>query len=178
MRQTLSLASLIASAVLLLGAGAALAKDPPVGAGGWATVKLDPGVPKPTAGRAVAIGFTVLQRGTVPISQGAVIVEGTGPDGELLSFPARAQGSAGHWVVEMTLPKAGRWSWAVTMPDELPVTTQLQPLQVAAVAPAPTGGGSSLPILLLAVGALLLVAAGIALRGSLRTAGSRALGRS
>lgn len=178
MRQILSLASLIASAVLLLSAGAALAKVPPVGAGGWATVELDPGVPKPTAGGPVTIGFTLLQRGTAPISQGEVIVEATGPDGKLLSFPARAQGTAGHWVVELTLPKAGRWSWAVTMPDQLPVTTPVQPLQVAAVAPVPTSGGSALPILVLAFAALLLAAFGIALRGSLRTAASRALGRS
>lgn len=176
MRQRLSLATFIASTALLLGAGAALAKEPPVGAGGWATVTLDPGTPEPTAGQAVTVGFTLLQRGTAPVSQGDVIVEATNADGQLFSFPARAAGKAGHWVVEMTLPAAGTWDWVVTMPDELPVTTHLQPLQVARASSIPATGGSTLPILLV-VAAGLLVALAIVLRGGTRALASRALQR-
>lgn len=172
MRQRLSLAAIIASAAIALGAGAALAKEPPVGAGGWATVRVDPGPPTPAAGKAVTLGFTLLQRGEAPISQGEVVVNATGPDGQQLSFPARAQGTAGHWVVEMTLPTAGAWDWAVAMPDELPVLTQLAPLRVTAPTPPPATGGSPLPIVLAAAAALALALL-LVIRGGMRTVASR-----
>jgi hypothetical protein len=177
MRQRLSLAAIIASAAIALGAGAALAKEPPVGAGGWATVRLDPGTSAPTAGKAVTIGFTLLQRGEAPISQGEVVVNATGPDGQQLSFPARAQGTAGHWVVEMTLPSAGAWDWAVAMPDELPVLTHLASLRVAAPTPPPATGGSPLPIVLAAAAAVLALVLLLVMRGGMRTVAARALER-
>jgi hypothetical protein len=170
MRQRLSLASSIASAALLLSAGAALA-------GGWATVTLDPGTTEPTAGEPVTVGFTVLQHGKTPVGQGNVIVQATGPDGQVFAFPARPKGTAGHWVVEMTLPAAGSWEWAVTIPDQLQVETRLQPLQVAAASPIPAIGGTNLPIIL-AVGAGLVLATLFVLRGGVRTFASRALQRS
>jgi len=176
MRQRLSLAAIIASAAIALGAGAALAKEPPVGAGGWATVRLDPGTSAPAAGKAVTIGFTLLQGGATPISQGEVVVNATGPDGQQLSFPARAQGTAGHWVVEMTLPTAGAWEWAVAMPDELPVLTHLASLRVTAPAPPPASGGSPLRVVL-AAAALLAVVLLVVMRGSMRTVVFRALQR-
>jgi len=176
MRQRLSLAAIIASAAIALGAGAALAKEPPVGAGGWATVHLDPGTSAPAAGKAVTIGFTLLQRGAAPISQGEVLVNATGPDGQQLSFPARARGTAGHWVVEMTLPTAGAWEWAVAMPDELPVLTHLASLRVTAPAPPPASGGSPLPVVLAAAALLALVLL-VVMRGGMRTVASRALQR-
>jgi hypothetical protein len=177
MRQRLSIAALMASAAITLAAGAALAKEPPVGAGGWATVTLDPGASAPTAGKATTVGFTLLQRGDTPISQGAVIVQATGPDGQLLSFPARSEGKIGHWVVEMNLPSAGAWEWAVTMPDELPVLTRLPALTVTASAAAPAAtAGSTLPLILVLVAALA-VGLALVLRGGLRTVASRALQR-
>ena len=177
MRQRLSLAAIIASAAIALGAGAAVAKEPPVGAGGWATVRLDPGTSAPTAGKAATIGFTLLQRGEAPISQGEVVVNATGPDGQQLSFPARTQGTAGHWVVELTLPTAGAWAWAVAMPDELPVLTHLASLRVTAPTPPPATGGSPLPIVLPAAAALLALVLLLVMRGGMRTVASRALGR-
>jgi hypothetical protein len=177
MRQRLSLAAIIASAAIALGAGAALAKEPPVSAGGWATVRLDPGTSAPAAGKAVTIGFTLLQRGEAPISQGEVVVNATGPGGQQLSFPARAQGTAGHWVVEMTLPAAGTWDWAVAMPDELPVLTHLASLRVTAPTPPPATGGSPLPIVLAAAAALLAAILLVVMRGGMRTVVTRALGR-
>jgi hypothetical protein len=178
MRQRLSLAAFIASAAISLIAGAALAKEPPVGAGGWATVTLDPGASTPTAGKATKVGFTLLQRGEAPISQGEVIVEATGPDGQLLSFPARSEGKIGHWVVDMNLPAAGAWAWAVTMPDELPVLTHLPALTVAApaAAPATAAGGSTLPLILLVLAGLALGLL-LVLRSSVRMEASRALQR-
>jgi hypothetical protein len=176
MRQRLSLAAIIASAAITLGAGAALAKEPPVGAGGWATVTLDPGASIPTVGKAATLGFTLLQRGQAPISQGEVMVHATGPDGQQLSFPARAEGKAGHWVVEMSLPAPGAWQWAITTPDELPVLTHLAPLRVTAPTPPPAAGGSSLP-LILAMAAGLALALLLVLRGGMRTIASRAVQR-
>lgn len=169
MRQRLSLASLIASAALLLSAGAALA-------GGWATVTLDPRTSEPTAGETATVGFTLLQHGKTPVGQGNVIVNATGPDGQVLAFRARAEGQAGHWVVDMTLPAAGTWEWTVTMPNQLEVQTQLQPFQVASASSAPASGGSTLPIIL-AVAAGLVLALLLVLRGSMRTIASRALQR-
>ena len=177
MRQRLSLAAIIASAAIALGAGAALAKEPPVGAGGWATVRLDPGTSAPAPGKTVTIGFTLLQRGEAPISQGEVVVNATGPNGQQLSFAARAQGTGGHWVVEMTLPTAGAWEWAVAMPDELPVLTHLASLQVTAPTPPPATGGSPLPIVVAAAAVLLAVILLVVMRGGIRTVTSRALQR-
>jgi hypothetical protein len=177
MRQRLSIAALIASAAIALAAGAALAKEPPVGAGGWATVTLDPGASAPTAGKASTLGFTLLQRGVTPISQGAVVVEATGPNGQLLSFPARSEGTIGHWVVEMKLPSAGAWQWAVTMPDELPVLTHLPALTVTAPAEAPAAtAGSTLPLIMVLVAAFAVFLL-VVLRGGMRTDASRALQR-
>jgi hypothetical protein len=177
MRHRLSLAAIIASAAITLGAGAVLAKVPPVGAGGWATVIPDSGTHAPTAGKATTLGFTLLQRGEEPISQGEVIVEATGPDGRRLSFPARAQGTAGHWVVEMSLPTAGEWEWAITMPDELPVLTHLAALRVTAPAPPPAAGDPTLPIIL-ALAAGLALALLLGLRGGILRIASRAAQRS
>jgi hypothetical protein len=169
MRQRISLASAIASAALLLSAGAALA-------GGWATVTPDPGTVEPTAGETTTIGFTVLQHGKTPVGQGNVIVNATGPDGQVVAFRARAQGVAGHWVVDMNLPAAGSWEWSVTMPEQLEVSTHLDPLQVSSASPIPAVGGSTLPILL-AVAAGLVLALVLLLRGDIRTIASRALQR-
>jgi hypothetical protein len=169
MRQRLSLASFIASAALLLSAGAALA-------GGWATVTLDPGTTEPTAGEPVTVGFTVLQHGKTPVGQGNVIVEATGPDGQVFAFPARPEGKAGHWVVEMTLPAAGSWSWAVTIPEQLEVQTHFAPLQVSGASPIPAIGGALLPIIFGVAAGLALVTLFV-LRGGMRTFASRALQR-
>lgn len=169
MRQRLSLASFIASAALLLSAGAALA-------GGWATVIPDPGASEPVAGETTTIGFTVLQHGKTPVGQGNVIVNAIGPDGQVLAYRARAEGKAGHWVVEMTLPTSGSWEWSVTMPEQLEVQTSLDPLQVTAASTVPAAGGPILPIAL-AVSAGLLLAALFLLRGGMRTIASRALQR-
>jgi hypothetical protein len=177
MRQRLSLAALMGWAAITLAAGVALAKEPPVGTGGWATVTLDPGASMPTADKATIVGFTLLQRGEAPISQGEVIVEATGPDGQLLSFPARSEGKAGHWVVEMSLPTPGAWEWAVTMPDELPVLTHLAALKVTGPASVPPAAdGSPLPLILAVVGGLALTLL-LVLRGGMRTFASRAVQR-
>ena len=169
MRRQLSLASCIASAALMISAGAALA-------GGWATVTLDPGANEPTAGEPVTVGFTVLQHGKTPVGQGNVIVSATGPDGQVYAFPARPEGKPGHWVVEMTLPSAGTWSWAVTIPEQLEVETHLAPLQVARASPIPPVGGAILPIFLL-VAAGLVLGTLFVLRGRMRTFAGRALQR-
>ena len=169
MRQRLSLASSIASAALLLSAGAALA-------GGWATVTPDPGTIGPTAGETTTVGFTVLQHGKTPVGQGNVIVNASGPDGQVLAFRARPQGKAGHWVVDMMLPAAGTWEWSVTMPDQLEVSTHLEPLQVTTGSPSPVVGGSTLPIVVV-VAAALVLALVLLLRGGARSIASRALQR-
>lgn len=169
MRQRVTLASSIASAALLLSAGAAMA-------GGWATVTPDPATAGPVAGQTTTVGFTVLQHGRTPVGQGNVIVNAIGPDGQVLAYKARTEGKPGHWVVDVTLPTSGSWQWSVTMPDQLEVQTALEPLQVRAAAAAPAAGGSAVPFIL-AVGGGLLLAALVVLRGGMRTIASRALQR-
>jgi hypothetical protein len=169
MRQRLSLALGIASAALLLSAGAALA-------GGWATVTLDPGMIGPTAGQTTTVGFTVLQHGKTPVGQGNVIVNASGPDGQVLAFRARPEGKAGHWIVDMMLPAAGTWEWSVTMPEQLEVSTHLEPLRVATASPSAVVGGSMLPLVLVVAAALVLALVLLRL-GGVRTFASRALQR-
>lgn len=85
----------------------------PVLAGGWAVTTLD-SVPAATAGQTVEIGFTIRQHGVTPVDPGGevgIVLRSMG--GEERFFAAESAGEVGHYVVELTFPDDGTWSWAV-----------------------------------------------------------------
>ena len=92
--------------VVVLGSG-------PASAGGWAVATLD-SVPVAVTGQTVTIGFTVRAHGIRPVepSPGVGIVLQS-DDGRRELFPAEASGPVGHYVVDVTFPDDGAWTWAV-----------------------------------------------------------------
>jgi hypothetical protein len=102
----------------LAGVVAALALSSVALAGGWATIVPDETL-APIAGEPTDIGFTVMQHGETPASfvSPSVLVTPDGSSGPGLVFPATRAGDAGHFVATVTIPEAGAYTWAVTMPD-------------------------------------------------------------
>ena len=99
-----------AIAVLLLLSLAAL----PVSAGGVATVHLDAAPKNVVAGVPFQIGFMVMQHDVTPVNLDHVYVfaqhRGTG---ETYQEDARQDGTVGHYVADLTFPKAGSWKWQI-----------------------------------------------------------------
>jgi hypothetical protein len=144
-----------------LGLFTALVVAVPVLAGGWATVTLDSSAPQPRAGEHTSIGFTLLQHGQTPISwESVTLVARNLGTGESVVADARPEGKTGQYVVTVTFPSEGRWSWELRTKN-LFMETRLDPLTVLpAASPAPTPGG--LPsTLLVAVGALAIGVAAV-----------------
>ncbi len=148
---------------------AALAVSSPVLAGGWATATLDTS-PQPGAGAPTSIGFTLLQHGRTPISWESVTLTARNQaTGETLAADARPEGPTGHYVVTVTFPSEGRWSWELRTAN-LVMETKFDPLTVLpapAAAPAnpasaATRAPSELPsMLLVALGAAAIAVAAI-----------------
>lgn len=89
----------------------------PAQAGGWAVVTLDELPPYGYAGVPMTLGFMVRQHGQHPVNLEHVVLTATRlPKGEMLTFTARQEGPTGHYVVEVVLPTAGTWDWAI-QPD-------------------------------------------------------------
>jgi hypothetical protein len=162
------LAPLAAVAAAAMLAGTALA-------GGWATATIDGGSPPaPNAGEKTTIGFTLLQHGVTPISWEQVTLTGSNTEtGESVTAQARPQGKTGHYIVEVTFPSAGTWTWRLQTRDLLMETSTFPPMTVRATGAAAAGSGSSAaaptgvdPVLALA-GLLLAFLAG-AFLGSFR----------
>ncbi len=81
-------------------------------AGGWAVSTLDE-VPAPAPGEAVTVGFTIRQHGVTPVNVDDVGVEVTGPSGDLEFFPARQEGTVGHYVADVVFGEVGVHAWAI-----------------------------------------------------------------
>jgi hypothetical protein len=127
-------------------------------AGGMAIANLDATPGQPRVGEPLTIGFTALQHGVRPWTEGSVSVtarnQGTG---ESITADARAEGKPGHYVATLTFPSAGTWTWEIQMP--LFMSSKFAPLTVlpAAAAPAtqPTPSPAGVPgTAILGVGAL------------------------
>jgi hypothetical protein len=116
----------------------------PAFAGGWATVTIDSLPEVIEAGETARIEFTILQHGQTPVhtlSFGGettpltpVVTASLGAT--TLEFEALPLKQTGRWFVDVTLPEAGSWNWAI-MPAPLAGATELKPLVVEAAAPAP-----------------------------------------
>jgi hypothetical protein len=91
---------------------------PAASAGGWATSSLDP-ISTMVVGQATEVGFTIRQHGVTPVDYdiGAVAVVVRSPSGETEEFPARRDGSPGHFVADVTFPESGPATWSIEQGD-------------------------------------------------------------
>jgi hypothetical protein len=136
-----------------------LALVTPALAGGWAVVTVDALPREVRASAGFQLGFTVLQHGKTPTSKDLngdplkpvltafkqVGAAGTSPNAdEGIRAEARQEGTAGHFVVDLTFPSDGVWEWQIALPtfyvQDSPGGSNaaiLAPLTVLPAAPAP-----------------------------------------
>jgi hypothetical protein len=96
--------------LLTLGAlaGTALAKE-------GAVSKLDALPPGGLhAGQMIPVGFTILMDGVEPYKADVAEIVVRNGTGKVLSYPATAQGAAGHYVANVYFPASGTYTWQVT----------------------------------------------------------------
>ncbi len=109
-------------------------------AGGWATVTLDALPGEVHAGQALTIGFMVRQHGQTPINS-------VGPQSltpyllathteskTAVRAEARQSGAVGHFVVEVTFPRSGAWTFKI-VPAPFPDPTAIGLSGAAAIIP-------------------------------------------
>ena len=83
-------------------------------AGGFATVHLDEPPGDVVAGEPWRIGFTVMAHDVTPVNVESVLVSATHREtGESASAPGTQEGPVGHYVAEITFPRAGSWKWSI-----------------------------------------------------------------
>jgi hypothetical protein len=66
------------------------------------------------AGQMIPIGFTILMDGVQPYQADVAEIVVRNGTGKVLSYPATAQGPAGHYVANVYFPAAGTYTWQVT----------------------------------------------------------------
>lgn len=122
---------------LVLGVTTLLVAALPAHAGGWAVVTLDTAPAQAGAGESLRLGFTVRQHGVTPIDAVRPYLSARRKDSsESIRVNATKEGATGHFVVDVTFPSAGTWSWEIT-PEPFE-GTKLEPLTVAAALTAET----------------------------------------
>ena len=92
----------------------------PALAGGWAEIVADARTtePPPVEGQPIELGFTVLQHGETPAGWETPTVTFTeAATGETFQVTATSSGADGHFVAMATMPRAGFWTWTVTLRD-------------------------------------------------------------
>ena len=154
---------------LLIAVAAALAAPATAGAGGFATVGVNPLPEGIDPGEPWNVELTVLQHGRTPL-------EGVHPrviatrGSERREFAARATDRPGVYSAEVVFPDAGNWNYVVD--DGFTQTHSFPPVTVGggAAAPAPTTSADDGPDILLALAAA-------ALAGLVAALGSTALRR-
>jgi hypothetical protein len=116
-------ASLAALAMLLILAV-------PVVAGGWAEIVADGQTTKPPVeGQPTEVGFKVMQHGVTPAPWvGATVHFVEMSTGETIDVVAKNDNENGHFVATATLPRAGLWSWQVTLSE---LATEQAPVTLA-----------------------------------------------
>jgi hypothetical protein len=101
----------------------------PALAGGWAVITLDELPSGAVAGEPLTVGFTVRQHGRTLMTGLYPKVTAILGD-EKIVFPAESEGGPGHYMVSMTLPKEGKWKWAIeafTMYQPMPELSVVGP---------------------------------------------------
>ncbi|TMC69916.1 MAG: hypothetical protein E6J13_10465 [Chloroflexi bacterium] len=66
------------------------------------------------AGQVIPVGFTILMDGVEPYKADVAEIVVRNGTGKVLSYPATAQGAAGHYVANVYFPAAGTYTWQVT----------------------------------------------------------------
>src|SRR5918997_241379 len=94
--------------------GTLIALSAPALAGGYAVVRLD----EPPGDLLVAtpwrFGFMVLQHDVTPNSDVTPVVRALHKEtGEEVTPTRRQEGAVGHFVAEVTFPRAGDWKWSI-----------------------------------------------------------------
>jgi hypothetical protein len=125
--------------LLTLGAlaGTALAKE-------GAVTKLDALPPGGLhAGQMIPVGFTILMDGIEPYKADVAEIVVRNGTGKVLSYPATAQGAAGHYVANVYFPAAGTYTWQVTQgtffaPYDLGTIAVLAPAAASETQSSPT----------------------------------------
>jgi hypothetical protein len=85
-------------------------------AGGWAVTTID-ALPEGgfQAGQTYRLGFWIRQHGQHPFAGAKPSFQITSAEsGERRAFPGHPDGEDGHYVVEVTFPAEGEWSWEVS----------------------------------------------------------------
>ena len=87
----------------------------PAQAGGWASVTLDSLPGDARAGQTMRLGFMVRQHGVTPVNFVQPVLTARHRDGgESIRADAQQDGAAGHFVVDVTFPSVGAWTWEIT----------------------------------------------------------------
>jgi hypothetical protein len=100
----------------------------PVMAGGWADIVADAQTgTTPIAARPFAVGFKVMQHGITPAPWETATVHFVEVgSGDAIDVVASNDDPNGHFTASVTLPRAGLWSWHVTLANlqstHVPVT--------------------------------------------------------
>src|SRR5215212_10139444 len=86
----------------------------PARAGGYAVVRLDERPGDDLVATPWRFGFMVLQHDVTPNSDVTPIVRALHKEtGEEVTATAQQEGAVGHFVAEVTFPRAGEWKWSV-----------------------------------------------------------------
>ncbi len=91
-----------------------LACSTPVIAGGWAMVRLDTTPGEVVAGVPWKFGFMVRQHDVSPTNDVEPVVTAQHQEtGDVITATAQQEGPVGHFVAELTFPRAGQWKWEI-----------------------------------------------------------------
>jgi hypothetical protein len=142
--------------------------------GGWAVSTLDE-VPAPAPGETVTVGFTIRQHGVTPVNVEGAGVEITAPSGFVEFFPARQEGTVGHYVADVVFGEDGVHTWLIRQgwfADQ-----ELGTISTSTAAGGTAAGGgtsSSTQFLRYGMPALAVLLAGLAASDAIRSRGRRA----
>ncbi len=87
----------------------------PVAAGGFATVRLDSPPGEVVVEVPWSFGFMVTQHDVTPTNNVKVHLDAQHREsGQSISAETHQDGAVGHFVAEVTFPRAGAWKWSIT----------------------------------------------------------------
>jgi hypothetical protein len=91
----------------------------------------------------IPVGFTILMDGVEPYKADVAEIVVRNATGKVLSYPATAQGPAGHYVANVYFPAAGTYTWQVTQgtffaPYDLGTVAVLGPVTTSQSQTTPT----------------------------------------
>jgi hypothetical protein len=125
----------LSSAVVTAALAATLVLGPPAAAGGAATVTITGPTTGAIAGQPWALDVEILQHGVTPIDWEQVSLIGRNAvSGEVAAANGRPNGDVGRYVVAVTFPSAGDWTFEFGLRDLLVMNPA--PVSVSVGAPS------------------------------------------